>query len=151
MAWPWVLGPLGGPARIGRRVRPQCLGLAFSLVLEKAASVLITKWVFTSAKRHFVQRADANPHSVLKMSFPPQQGPTCDFTSRMSGFWPLDLQVDVGKNHKMQEPYWWEHTFRGMVGEASCAHGGSGILIGGSSTSSRNIYKNCPGNPVNTV
>ncbi len=42
----------------------------FSGVLEITPLVLLTKWVFTSAKRYFVQIAHDNPHRVLKTSFP---------------------------------------------------------------------------------
>ena len=40
------------------------------------------------------------------------------------------MLVKTTKYHKMQEPYWWEHTFCSMVGEASCDGGGGRILIG---------------------
>ena len=46
------------------------VALGLSWVLEITPLVLLTKWVFTSAKRYFVQIADANPHRVLKTSFP---------------------------------------------------------------------------------
>ena len=48
MAWPWALGPLGGPARIGRRVRLQDpMTLASGVAYDQPNGVLMT-FVFSS-------------------------------------------------------------------------------------------------------
>ena len=65
---------------------PQCLDEAFSWVLEITPLVLLTKWVFTSAKRYFVQIADANPHRVLKTSYPCAARPDMRLSKSDDGF-----------------------------------------------------------------